>query len=293
MKVLHEHAFPVPKPVDVNRHVVVMELLQNHAPLSQLRELKNPGALFGKLMGLLIRLAESGLIHGDFNEFNLLIHEDSEEPVIIDFPQMVSIDHPNAAELFQRDVNCLVAYFLKRYKFAPESIPSFNQDVRREHSLDVEVEASGFSKEQSKELADLLEAQGTGSGDEDDDGSTDSDDSDSGSDGDSGSVDSSDGPVSAGGGTEPNTVSKLADSSAVGPTANSAAPLERTGDLELFSTDDRQPNQKSVAQRVRAQLQRQRQRQKVATRNNYKGREKRRLNEEASAWAAEKSYSGW
>lgn len=27
---LHEHGFPVPKPVDANRHAVVMELIDGH-----------------------------------------------------------------------------------------------------------------------------------------------------------------------------------------------------------------------------------------------------------------------
>jgi hypothetical protein len=48
-------------------------------------------------MKLIVKLARYGLIHGDFNEFNLMItHE--EEVVLIDFPQMVSTSHPNAEE---------------------------------------------------------------------------------------------------------------------------------------------------------------------------------------------------
>jgi RIO kinase 2 len=47
-------------------------------------------------MELIVRLARSGLIHGDFNEFNILIRVEDDEPVVIDFPQMVSIRHENA-----------------------------------------------------------------------------------------------------------------------------------------------------------------------------------------------------
>jgi len=36
-------------------------------------------------MNLIIRLAENGLIHGDFNEFNLMIN-DEEIITLIDFP---------------------------------------------------------------------------------------------------------------------------------------------------------------------------------------------------------------
>ena len=39
---------------------------------------------------------DAGLIHGDFNEFNILIRRESGEPIVIDFPQMVSTSHLNA-----------------------------------------------------------------------------------------------------------------------------------------------------------------------------------------------------
>lgn len=46
-------------------------------------------------MNLILKLASYGLIHGDFNEFNLMINEE-EKITMIDFPQMVSTSHPNA-----------------------------------------------------------------------------------------------------------------------------------------------------------------------------------------------------
>lgn len=57
-------------------------------------------------MALIIRLAEHGLVHGDFNEFNLMI-DDDEKVTMIDFPQMVSTSHANAKFYFERDVNCI------------------------------------------------------------------------------------------------------------------------------------------------------------------------------------------
>lgn len=47
-------------------------------------------------MELIVRLAKDGLIHGDFNEFNILIRRKDGQPVVIDFPQMVSTRHANA-----------------------------------------------------------------------------------------------------------------------------------------------------------------------------------------------------
>lgn len=49
---------------------------------SQVRELAHPSRVLEKLMQLIVRLAKSGLIHGDFNEFNLMI-DDSEHITVI------------------------------------------------------------------------------------------------------------------------------------------------------------------------------------------------------------------
>ena len=62
---------------------------------SQVHDLSDPSDLYSSLMELLLQLANCGLIHCDFNEFNILI-DDRDVPTIIDFPQMVSISHPNA-----------------------------------------------------------------------------------------------------------------------------------------------------------------------------------------------------
>ena len=62
----------------------------------QISDVPSPGKLYSQLMDLIVRLAHAGLIHGDFNEFNILIRRESGEPVVIDFPQMVSTSHVNA-----------------------------------------------------------------------------------------------------------------------------------------------------------------------------------------------------
>ena len=40
------------------------------------RHLAHPARLYNKLMNLIVRLAEHGLIHGDFNEFNLMVNDE-------------------------------------------------------------------------------------------------------------------------------------------------------------------------------------------------------------------------
>lgn len=149
MKVLLDRGFPVPKPIDFNRHCVIMELVEG-GPLCNVHEVNNVETLYDELMDLIVRLANHGVIHGDFNEFNIMIKNDG-KPVIIDFPQMVSTEHENAEEYFQRDVNCIRDFFKRRFGYVSELYPTF-QDVSREDCIDAEVKASGLMKQMQKDL---------------------------------------------------------------------------------------------------------------------------------------------
>ncbi|KAL8868128.1 MAG: hypothetical protein Q9174_005198, partial [Haloplaca sp. 1 TL-2023] len=76
MTALHNLGFPVPTPIAWNRHTVVMSLIEG-TPLYQVRHLeaREARALYAELMAMIVRLADVGLIHGDFNEFNIMIEE--------------------------------------------------------------------------------------------------------------------------------------------------------------------------------------------------------------------------
>ncbi|XP_003405042.1 serine/threonine-protein kinase RIO2 isoform X1 [Loxodonta africana] len=144
MKALYERKFPVPKPIDYNRHAVVMELVNGY-PLCQIHHVEDPASVYNEAMELIVKLGNHGLIHGDFNEFNLILDKD-DHITMIDFPQMVSTSHPNAEWYFDRDVKCIRNFFIKRFSYESELYPAFS-DIRREDSLDVEVSASGYTKE--------------------------------------------------------------------------------------------------------------------------------------------------
>ena len=38
-----------------------------------MKQLQNPETVFEKIIGIVVRLAEHGLIHCDFNEFNIMV----------------------------------------------------------------------------------------------------------------------------------------------------------------------------------------------------------------------------
>ena len=94
MQALHKRDFPTPTPIDANRHAIVMSLVKAY-PMSHIKGLGDSEAVYKRLIELIITFAEHGLVHGDFNEFNLMINE-QEEVTVIDFPQMTSTGHPNA-----------------------------------------------------------------------------------------------------------------------------------------------------------------------------------------------------
>ncbi|KAL0580387.1 Serine/threonine-protein kinase rio2 [Marasmius crinis-equi] len=162
MKVLYEHDFPVPKPIDQARHCILMEFIDAY-PLRQIDDVPSPGKLYSTLMDLIVRFARSGLIHGDFNEFNILIRRTTGEPVVIDFPQMVSTSHENAEWYFNRDVECIRTFFRRRFKYESALYPKFKRVFSEDGGepsfrLDVEVAASGFSRKDMKALEEYMEA---------------------------------------------------------------------------------------------------------------------------------------
>lgn len=179
MKVLHREGFPVPEPVAWSRHTVVMEFIDAF-PMRMVDSVSNPGKLYAELMAMIMKLASRGLIHGDFNEFNILLKESTADgtpiddstptekinvtPVLIDFPQTLSTNHSNAEYYFDRDVECIKRYFGRKFKYTSDEPGPFFADAVKtidpESRLDVEVEATGFSRKMAKQLEKYVEAAG-------------------------------------------------------------------------------------------------------------------------------------
>ena len=173
MSALHEAGVSVPTPLGQNRHHVVMSLIDGF-PLRQIDSVPDPAGLFSELIEMVVSLAMLGLIHGDFNEFNIMIQEEENAdtkdvklvPVLIDFPQMVSIDHVNAEMYFDRDIQCVKRFFERRFGFVSEESGPFFEEVKQKvggnhiRRLDIQVEASGFSRKMAKELEAYMHEHG-------------------------------------------------------------------------------------------------------------------------------------
>lgn len=167
MSLLYSKGFKVPEPFDNSRHIILMELIKGY-PMRRLRKHHDLPKLYSDLMCFIVDLANHGLIHCDFNEFNIMIKDEVDDEndcgfVVIDFPQCISIQHKDAEYYFQRDVDCIRRFFKKKLKYDPKpdssmldtdgfgegykySYPLFHRDVERCDNLDELVQASGFSK---------------------------------------------------------------------------------------------------------------------------------------------------
>jgi RIO1 family len=145
----------------------------------QVHHLENPGPIYERMMDILCSITRLGLVHCDYNEFNVMLGPDR-TVTVIDFPQMVSVSHANAEELFTRDVDCVMRFFRKKlnYWMDDSDHPIFADllsEVVAADAVDGELRASGFNNEDAAALDSALEAgrgaggnSGSGSGSEHD-----------------------------------------------------------------------------------------------------------------------------
>jgi len=115
LKLVYSHGVSVPKPIQQNRHVVVMGMIEGSELVDyiQIREPEN--VLNEILLNLKKTYLKAEVVHADLSEFNVIIQPDG-HVLIIDWPQYVMKDHPNAEQLLKRDVKNIVQFFKRKFK---------------------------------------------------------------------------------------------------------------------------------------------------------------------------------
>jgi len=116
LKMLHPDV-RVPLPVDINRHVVVMEFIPG-INLNRC-QLENPAGFRDEILELVRGAYLRGVIHADLSEFNVMVRDG--ECILIDLPQWVERDHPNAEAILRRDLDNILRYFKRKYMLAYDS----------------------------------------------------------------------------------------------------------------------------------------------------------------------------
>lgn len=115
LKILYPKGVAVPEPIKQNRHVLVMSMIEG-AELYHYQELPNPQVVLNEIL-VNIRKAyqDAHIIHGDLSPYNIIL-QPNQHILIIDWPQYVTVEHPNAQQLFKRDLQNVLKYFQRKHK---------------------------------------------------------------------------------------------------------------------------------------------------------------------------------
>ncbi|MCL2134738.1 MAG: AarF/UbiB family protein [Candidatus Bathyarchaeota archaeon] len=110
----YKNGIAVPNPIWHNRHTIVMSIIEG-GELSKWRKISRPASVLKEILRN-IRKAylKAHIIHGDLSEYNIILKHDM-HVLIIDWPQFVTADHPNALELLQRDIQNILTFFNRRF----------------------------------------------------------------------------------------------------------------------------------------------------------------------------------
>jgi len=109
----YEAGVRVPQPFGLDRNVLIMEFIgDNGTPAPTLREVEVTQKDY-RLIIEQIRLLyqKAGMVHADLSEYNIFRWK--REVILFDFGSAVSVDHSNAEEFLQRDLENLNRFFAK------------------------------------------------------------------------------------------------------------------------------------------------------------------------------------
>ncbi len=113
LKRLKKFNVNVPRVVAYNKHAIVMEYI-NGIRLVDCNILHDPEEVLSNILyNIKLAYCNANLVSGDLSEYNVLY--DGENTWIIDWPQCVCKERPNADVLLERDISNIVNFFRKRY----------------------------------------------------------------------------------------------------------------------------------------------------------------------------------
>lgn len=113
----------IPKPIDQSRHAIIMDVAEGS--LLAKTKLLDPEWYMNEIFNQ-VKIAYSlGIIHADLSEYNIFVSEDRVQ--LIDWPQYVTPEHPQAEELLERDLSNVLTYFIRKYGIKKEISEILNE----------------------------------------------------------------------------------------------------------------------------------------------------------------------
>lgn len=132
LKLAFPHEVAVPKPISWNRHIVAMGMIEG-TELAEHGKIQEPKKVLQEiLLNLQKAYLRANIIHADLSEYNIILNSDT-HILIIDWPQYVSGDHPNAEELLTRDITNILQFFKRKHllKLGLDGVKAFVKGKRK------------------------------------------------------------------------------------------------------------------------------------------------------------------
>jgi RIO kinase 2 len=115
LKIVYQHGVAVPEPLSQNRHAIAMGIIEG-AELAKWKEIPKPEKVLKEILRNVKKTyLKAGVIHADLSEYNIILKPDM-HILIIDWPQYVMANHPNAQQLLMRDVKNVLKYFSRKHR---------------------------------------------------------------------------------------------------------------------------------------------------------------------------------
>ncbi len=149
----------VPTPARKINNVIIMSFIgSDWEPAPQLRNsiIEEPEEVFDQIIEQLrIMYRKAKLIHGDFSEYNILLHNG--KPVIIDFPQAIDISlvtvrythiREKNLKVLRKDIETIGKFFEKEYNLTYD----FKEVYRYIAGKDLDIEKVDYSIEEIEKM---------------------------------------------------------------------------------------------------------------------------------------------
>lgn len=118
----------IPVPVYRSMHCIVMNRVEG-IRLPNVKELEHPRLVLRSILANTAIAYKNNVIHSDLSEYNVLVQIKTGEICIIDWPQAVPSNHPNAQNLLRRDVFNIVRFFNKKFSLRINPEDTLNEII--------------------------------------------------------------------------------------------------------------------------------------------------------------------
>lgn len=113
LKLVFQKGVAVPKPISQNRHAMAMGAIEG-AELAEWEEIPKPEKVLKEILRNVKKAyLKTGVVHADLSEYNIIL-KPTMQILIIDWPQYVTREHPNAQQLLKRDVENVLRFFKRK-----------------------------------------------------------------------------------------------------------------------------------------------------------------------------------